>query len=531
MKAASAVSILDRYSRRHAGSITVQTISAIQPISTTSQLQPTTMYYGHWSSEISILCRSNSNAILLVVVNDRLFNTISKESNSNVIYEFDSEEHLRQCVEELSAFLSVETSARIEANSFYSQLLMMQTLSSVIDSAASFFGVPLIVGSPGGRKILAISGTKTAAPDDPLWASMLQTREFSVEQHCFDMSVNYGKDFKTNAPYYVHYPNTDKWRILSKIFDGEKYLGLLYTYDVPFEKLQSIDVDLFRILSEILPLYIKNKPSASSPRHFSKSRYLISLLGDMLDADAVGKPTFLPEEFPYKDVVLLNISLKKYDFGSNSDGYLLEFFRNLFVNSICFYYRRNVILLLNQQKDWNVFQEKQDFLVQEFKKYRISGILSEAFSNINDLKAVFLQTERIQKIIECLGVESAIVRCNDYKFYDLVLSGTHWTEPELLYSYCDSELLNILANDTSPDKANYKTLREYILTNKSLSATAHNLFLHKSTVAYRIRQIKEQYDINLDDFQKVVSFYYSILLIDLIEAIKIKRKEARTLLS
>ena len=343
------------------------------------------------------------------------------------------------------------------------------------------------------------------------------------------MNINYGKDFKTNIPYYVHYPNTDKWRILSKIFDDGKYLGLLYTYDVPFEKLQSIDVDLFRILSEIIPLYIKNKPATSTLRHFSKNRYLISLLGDMLDSDVSRKLSFLPEEFPYKDIVLINVSLKKYDFGSNSDGYLIEFFRNIFVNSICFYYRRNVIILLNRQKDWSVFQEKKDYLIQEFEKNRILGIVSDPFSNINNIKSYFNQTERVLKIVEYLEVRNNIVYCNDYKFFDLVLSASPPSQPDLLYSYCDSELLNIWANDNSADKVLYKTLREYILTDKSLSATAQRLFLHKSTVAYRIRQIKEQYSINFDDFQKVFSFYYSILLIDLIESIKAKRGETQSL--
>ena len=49
-----------------------------------------------------------------------------------------------------------------------------------------------------------------------------------------------------------------------------------------------------------------------------------------------------------------------------------------------------------------------------------------------------------------------------------------------------------------------------------MTECAEKLFIHKSTVAYRLNKMKEMYNLNIDSFDKVVEMYNSFRLLELI---------------
>lgn len=523
MKINSCLHIIKKYSVHQVGQVSITTISNIQPIPSEGQyIQPNILYFGSLSQLTQAKYLEKYPKLLLLLVQDCEYTYPEHFITSNAVFELESQAALSACVTELLSYFQVETNVLETSTNFFNQLLMLQNLSKVIDVSAAYFRIPLIVGSPGGRKVLAISKTVTGEPDDMLWNSIFQSHEFSVEQHCYDMQHNYGKDFKTNTPYFVHYPSTDKWRIMSKIYSGDHYLGLLHTYDVPFDKIKNIDVNMFQCLSSIIAHFIQVSGLTNSLQHMNKNNFLISLLGDILDSSVKREEVYI-DDFPFDEIQLINFPLGKYRYNLNKDGYLINLFRNLFIHSISFYYRRNVILLLNVKKDGNLFHEKKEYLAKELKKNHIIGIVSDLFSDINNLKPHYEQTERILKIVQSLQIEDLIIHCNDYKFLDMALLSCPPDHPETLYQFCNTKLLEIRFSSLPNSHELYQTLREYVFSNKSLSQTSEKLFLHKSTVAYRIRQIKELYNIEFENFQEIFSFYYSFLLMDLIDTFKEKK--------
>lgn len=88
-------------------------------------------------------------------------------------------------------------------------------------------------------------------------------------------------------------------------------------------------------------------------------------------------------------------------------------------------------------------------------------------------------------------------------FFRLLLSIHDQT---LLGSYLDEYLGELISYDKQ-HKSNYlETLQNYILYNGSIQAIASAMYCHRNTVNYRVRNLKEMLDCNLDDMQ--VRFNY-----------------------
>lgn len=86
-----------------------------------------------------------------------------------------------------------------------------------------------------------------------------------------------------------------------------------------------------------------------------------------------------------------------------------------------------------------------------------------------------------------------------------------------LENYCWEKIGAILKHDRDRGTDYLKTLELYLETDCSLKQTANTLFIHPSTVKYRLKQVRDQFGIDLSNFQEKAASYvalkaYSIFL-------------------
>lgn len=498
-------------------------LTQVAPLEQRCFPQPFILYVGTLSKTVELGVFEECHRATFALIRDCDFQYPQAFAKDNCVLEYPSSTHPDALMRRIQDCFSRTGGSAWPANGFAEMLLGKTSLSRVINTAASHLNVPLIVGSPGGRKIYAISQSIQPEAPDATWLDIVRTGEFSVEQHCKDMERNYGRDNADSTPYFVYYPDDDKWRIMSKIYSDGKYLGTLHTYDVPFERVAKVDTRKFQLLSSIIAHYISATPSVRLDSYMPKDQRAV-LLGDLLDenygyADMRNDSALYKRILSSDAVCLMNIPLMDYKYQNNLDGQLIGELSALYPHSLPFYYRRNVLVLINLDKDRQCCTENAGQLMALMERHALIAAVSDEFSSLTDIIRYYHQTNRILAIAAKMQISSRLLNSADFKFYELALAAADGHNVASLQNYCLPVLIKIREDAKKAGTEDlYNTLRKYIYTNKSLSQTAARLFLHKSTVAYRITNIKDRYNLPLDDMNDVFRLYYSFQLLDILDA-------------
>lgn len=75
------------------------------------------------------------------------------------------------------------------------------------------------------------------------------------------------------------------------------------------------------------------------------------------------------------------------------------------------------------------------------------------------------------------------------------------------------ELLALMAHDAAHDTRYFETLRAYLLLERDIPRTAERLIIHRTTLLYRLRKIRELVPVNLDDPWKRLYLIFSLKIL------------------
>ena len=85
------------------------------------------------------------------------------------------------------------------------------------------------------------------------------------------------------------------------------------------------------------------------------------------------------------------------------------------------------------------------------------------------------------------------------------------SDPELLKDYADS----LLAPLDAYDRRYAQTLRAYIENDRSLAKTAEAVFIHRNTVSYRIRNMRQLLHCSLSSPEELFPYQIAFLIRDM----------------
>ena len=153
-------------------------------------------------------------------------------------------------------------------------------------------------------------------------------------------------------------------------------------------------------------------------------------------------------------------------------------------------------------------------------------------SDLSDVEYHFLRSELLKIDMSCLkqGYDQACLceklcfqKQNEVKsFQHLGIWGILATSnPALLRNFC-KEMLDPLARYDKENHSNYvDTLKSYILSNGNTTKISESLFIHRNTVNYRLKKIRELFDIDLNNLATISDFQIAFNILYLFEHTKI----------
>lgn len=263
--------------------------------------------------------------------------------------------------------------------------------------------------------------------------------------------------------------------------------------DIPresFERIQSVFAKQLYI-----DLSRNDAPSATA------EEILISLLDGRFDSQArfelQAASTYLADFSP---AAFALIDLTAYHSSYLGRNQLKDEITYRFYASHPFLYEGDVLLFLNKDHDLGQFDE----LACEF---HLKIVVSRPLDMLYDLPARYAEAHRALDIVVGSALPKAVYSVDDL--------GPVMMLDTLRGSCCmiDAGISALAAHDAENGTELCETLYHYLCSSRSLKQTCEELYTHRNTVLYRIRKIKEDFGIPIDDPKEHFRLLISVSLV------------------
>ncbi len=141
--------------------------------------------------------------------------------------------------------------------------------------------------------------------------------------------------------------------------------------------------------------------------------------------------------------------------------------------------------------------QEQLLLLDDFAKAEFLSIgVSNAFTKIEDFARHYSQACRAQELEKRLSGQKNVCRYQDYAFFDLLSTAN---PSENLTAFRHPALHLLLNYDEENNTDLYNTLDAYLSCGCNIKITAEKLFIHRNSLAYRLKRIYELTQISPED--------------------------------
>lgn len=209
--------------------------------------------------------------------------------------------------------------------------------------------------------------------------------------------------------------------------------------------------------------------------------------------------------------ICVTIYLQERDYSTYANEFTCHRLENLFPGFCIFIYQDRILVVANPERS----EIKEDDFFQTLAVFLREGLFRASVSSVgHDFRLFyyyFLQTDIAFRIGSRKTPTLWIYKFNDYKLQYILEQATNELMPLML---CESNLLHLYTYDQKHNSGLFDTLRVYLNNERNLAETTRTLFVHRSTLLYRIDKIKSLIKVDLDDPKTRLHLMLSYDLLD-----------------
>ena len=375
------------------------------------------------------------------------------------------------------------------------QALFEEDYDRLIDKCWMVFHNPIVLQDTN-RKVIALSSQYGRDDLDDEWRHMCDFGFSSVN------AIKYFKNHYTPVhnvniyePRIFRFPSTDLGT--THLFTSIFYKGILYGKISIYEKEHKInqgDVELLKYVVSLLGPFLEKRALAEKRTFTERSVFLDMLLENPVEPKSLERQL---QYMSWDEEDVFRVAVFEFQDEEKAEEQLL--FMMLLIDhnlrkSAVITNKHHIIAIFNEK----AFSEPHVHTVMEMlvRENGLRAGTSFGGWGIRSLPFLYRQSIFALRFGKKYDPQKEIVRFYDYAF-DFLLGGTvmlkmtEINERDIIYS-CHPDILRFWNQDCRSDGYRIKTLQAYLRNNRSLVNTAQELYIHRSTLVYRIKKIQEE---------------------------------------
>lgn len=300
--------------------------------------------------------------------------------------------------------------------------------------------------------------------------------------------------------------------IYKNIFDNQKLLFRILVAEVirPFH---SSDLHLLEILAQYIQFSLFQ---AQPPESYSVST-LETLLYKLLDHQLVDDYTFnrtmaVYDWIPGNYYLCIKFMVDKLDVQNYTAKALISELKQLVRSSCIFEFQRDITMYVNLGADSSAAEPTVDAIKAFIRDNNLKAGISNAYSGFMHIfQLLYIQAERALDIGLRYTPFKWIHHFQEIADKYILEKCTDELPANML---CAPEILQMHLYDENNNSEYYTTLKTYLANNMQPVLTAKKLFIHRTTLLYRMEKMESLFHIDLKNPEKRIFYQLSMLLLE-----------------
>lgn len=386
-------------------------------------------------------------------------------------------------------------------------------LDVIVCAAAELLGNPVIIIDVS-YKVLASSDCSGIT--DPIWSDNLHKGYCSYD---FIAAVHQLKSVQTGIEsveaYEVECSGSQVTKLVAKIRIGSKPVGNVIVLG-DTRPIEQRDHELAGFTAGLVAAELAKN---SFYRNSSQAEYEELIYG-LLDNEENG-PVLIQESLrsgvhlPKGRLSILVLELAGYDASASGKqtGYLRDQLHLHFGEERLIFYHEYIVGVSEGDTASSRSREYDPSLREFLVSHQIRLGISREFTDLTDCRKYYLQALKALEIGRIVWPAEPRVLYADVQLYDLLSPHAQHDSRDVSHP-----ALTVLREFDEKHHADlYHTLYFYLKNNQQLQKTADELFVHRNTLRYRLRQIDELIQLDLRQIDNMLRLYMSYQMTDYLE--------------
>lgn len=408
--------------------------------------------------------------------------------------------------EQLTEVQKITASMHIMSNALFSD----RGLQYLVDTAARILGNPIYVIDLKYKYIAISAGI---FPDNPFFC--METKSGYISDEGIRLIRHEKIDEKirqNNGPYYFINTIVGQGVLVDAIHLQGIEVGhiMLQEAEHPFDE---FDADLLHRLSRMVAMELQKDSVFTSNKGVMYSYFLIDLLKNPKNNASLVKKRLEASGFLLKeDLYILAIPAISYQSSDLRMELIIQQLRTILYGSIYVVFEGNLVFLISKEK----YKGLSDYEIKHLKNFLSANHLKAGISNFfEDLQDAFRFYRQAVDSVN-LGIklnhEGSVFHYRDYYLYQM-LETCNKADSEIRF-LIHPGLIQLRNYDKEKETDFIYTLKEYLAHPGQPSLVAEKLHIHKNTLLYRLRKIKEITNCQFDIGEDLMSFALSFKIME-----------------
>ena len=489
-----------------------ETISrSVRPLPEKGDLNTSTLYIGVLSEAVYRF--RSLNGISLLLINDGELLLDRLKCGNNTVLVFPPETDPNALSETCREYLDIQAQVIEKSHRMMEAFLADSTLKNTLDRAAVLIGNPLMAVDNSYR-VVGTSAEQTV--EDLQWMDSIRKGVCSYE---FISQFNRVSEIETlkegDTPVVAGCLVSPMRRCICKLYVDKKPVGYLLSIESehPFSEVSVELLDVAgRFVSKALAMQaLEMNRDIIHTAWDAVINAIEGVPGSDASLEAHLKRAGLRSGSRYH---LMLIALRKYKTGEDPIESIYQQVRTIFPLCVFSYYKQDAVVIVDYDGSTDALYRLLDDHREGLVSRGLHVTISDPFHRFGDVRRCYCQARRAQQILESTGGSQVICAYEQVRIPDMLLTPMETKEAPL---FIREKELALYQYDQANGTEYFRTLYSYILHSRRLQDVSDELHIHKNTVNYRVKRVKELFDLDLDDAAVRLGLFLSFQALSLME--------------